>query len=355
MGIEISTITAQEMRDLAISGGVNVPIEQTWVWAEFEETFPHRKLLAFVKVVANGEPVAILSLVKDKFRGFDFLWAKHGPVWLVPENERLEHEAVDALVRWVKKRDPKIAFIRLHLRYPRKRDESPLGTAVFEEGVILDVENDANAYWNALRPEGRENLDRSLAADELEIRNITGEALEYLGGLGDVLEGEDDIKARDFPTLSEEDQRNLLATLGQEHSQVYLASRKEGEVDKPLAWVVFTIGGTEAVYYLSAIVEGTEKYAPLSRVIHQASKDFRAKGIRTIDMVGIGPDLLPVGADEDEDVELGLRFAQTLTNVRPAYDVPVSRVLFALVEQTELPHKAVATIKRKLKRSEKND
>lgn len=359
MRAKILPITAQEMRDLAIEAGVNVPIEQTWVWAEFEETFPHRKLLGFAKAVVDDEPVAIFSLVKDKLRGFDFLWAKHGPVWLVEESRELEHATVDALVRWIRKRDPKIAFVRLHLRYPRKRDESPLGAPAFDEGLILDLRADEDAFRNSLLEKERQKLDLALDQKNLEIRNVTAESLEHFDEFREVVEQEEDyVPARDFPALSPEDQRNLLATLGMDHTQVYLAIRKDedGE-EQPVAWAVFTLGGTEAVYYLSAIADGSEQHAPLSQVLHRASHDLRKRGVKTIDMVGIGPDLLPKGteADAEEQEELSVKFSQDTTHVRPAYDVPVNRVLFALAEQTELPHKAVGKIKRKLKRREKND
>lgn len=358
--VKVKSITAQEMRDLAIAGGVNVPIEQTWVWAEFEETFPHRKLIGFFKIEYEKKPVAILSLVSDKFRGFEFFWAKHGPVWLVEESESLEHEAVDALVKWARKKDSMVAFLRLHLRYPRKRDEVPLSTPAFDEGVILDVGAQEDAFRDSLREDEREKLDAALDEGAVKVKDITDRAVDHLGELYELVDDEEDVAARDFPTLSREDYRNLLATLGDEHARVYLATEEDedGE-EKPLAWAVFTIGGNEAVYYQSAIDDEGEEHAALSQILHRANRDLREAGVKKLDMVGMGPDLLPA-ADEDlvlepEHLELEKKFAETTTHVRPAYDVPVNRVLFALVEQTVLPDKAMKKLKRKLKKREKDD
>ena len=99
--------------------------------------------------------------------------------------------------------------------------------------------------------------------------------------------------------------------------------------------------------------------AALSQILHRANHDLREAGVEKLDMVGMGPDLLPA-ADEDlvlqpEHLELEKKFAETVTHVRPAYDVPVNRVLFTLVEQTVLPDKAMKKLKRKLKKREKDD
>lgn len=321
--VGIRSISAQEMREAAIAAEVNVPIEQTWVWADFEETFPDRHLLGFFQVSLADQPVAILGLTSYRYHGFEFVWCKHGPVWLADDEPDLEQATVEALVRWIRKKRPRTAFLRLHLRYPGEDAHPPMQITTYDRTVIVHLAEDEEVLMAGFKPRTRQDIRRAGRKSPVDCQDETEAAAQDFGPYFEIMAETADRQG--FTPWSQEVYENLLRSLRYEHSRLY-AARLDGRL---LAFTIFTLSGSEAVYYYAAAnAEGRNNRATV-QLLYFALATLGKEGYTTADLMGIGSDLAP---SLNTLTAFKSGFSQDITEVPPAYDVPVSKVRYAALE-----------------------
>lgn len=312
-------IQAQQMRERAVEAHVNVPIEQTWVWYEFEETFPGRELIGFFEVVVDGEPVALIALQRVEYHGFHFLWAKHGPVWLVPVNVELEKRVVEMLVAWAKKNAPLAPFIRLHLTEPVCGAQPPVQMITYDKTVVMETGGDAEQVMADFKKRTRTRLRQYLRRSPVEVRDETAAAVEDFGEFYQIMAST--ASRQGFNAWGPEVYQSMLRELGTEHARLLSAS-VDGE---RVAWAIFTLSGTGAEYLYAACTDrGREVGAP-PQILLQAAVSLGEEGIEEMDLMGIGSELSP-SLSHLNPFKTG--FAKEETQVAPAWDVPVNKAAY---------------------------
>ena len=344
--VGIRPIAAQEMREYAVATHVNVPIEQTWVWAEFEETFPDRNLMGFFGVTVDGETVAILGLTRYDYHGFEFVWAKHGPVWLVENTQELEDAALTALVSWLKKKRARTAFVRLHLEFPHADARPPLQITTYDRTVYVALAPDEATLMSGYKPRMRTNIRGAAKKSPLEFADETERAAADMSEYYAVMQETADRQG--FTPWSKDVYQSLLETLGEEHARLYTA-RSDGEL---VAFTIITLAGVEAIYYYAAATDLGRKTGASAQLLHYACKTLGEEGLTRMDLMGVGSPLAP-SLDVLTTFKSG--FAKEIAEVAPAYDVPVNKTLFKTLELLGSGKSKVNTLKEKLSRSEKDD
>ena len=103
--IEANDITVEELETKAAELGVNLPIEQTVVWAGYQATINGRTPWGAVELTQDGRTIALVSLFDYETHGYHYLRSNHAPVWVAEPNEELEGQAIDALAAHVRAKD----------------------------------------------------------------------------------------------------------------------------------------------------------------------------------------------------------------------------------------------------------
>ena len=321
--VKVRPITGQEMRDTAVEAQVVVPVEQTWVWAEFEETFPDRDLIGFFEITADGEPVAVLGLTAYDYHGFKFVWCKNGPVWLVPEDAALEKKAVRALVRWIKRRQPSTAFLRMHLRFPLADAKPPMQITPYDRTVIVDLADTEDDLMAGYKRRMRTQIRGARRKTPVELADESLAGAEDFGPYYKIME--ETAERQDFTIWPQEVYEHLLRSLGEEYSRLYVA-RVDGEV---AALAIFTMAGRRAAYYYAAANEaGRDNRAPV-QLLHYALLELGKEGNTSADLMGVGSELAP---SLNPMTALKSGFAAEITTISPAYDVPVNKLRYKALE-----------------------
>ena len=341
----VRNITAQEMRDLAFGAGITVPIEQTWTWYDFEDSFSDRELVGFYSVLEEGEPVAVLALMKTDYHGFDFLWSKNGPVWLVEPTEKRERWLVDLLVRWIKDRSSRIAFVRLHLLYPGKNAHDPVQIISHDRTVVVQLDPDPEKILAGFSKKGRASVRRSIRRDPVEIVDETTQATADFAPYFELMEETGDRQG--FTHWDKDVYEGMLRGLTEDHARVF-AARREGRL---VGWSVVTIAGPSASYYYAASnKEGRECRAP-EQLVSGAASRLGAQGIKTLDLVGIGSDRAPSLRGL---TPFKTKFAAEVTEVAPAYDIPVNKALYRVLMSLRHGKKRIEGLTSRLQRAKED-
>lgn len=316
--VTIKRITAQEMLDLAITTHTNVPLEQTWAWAEFEETYPGRELVGFFAVYQGDNPVAIFALVRRKYHGFESVAMDRGPVWLVPENEALEHAAIDALAAWIKQRSPRTIFLRAHLRYPRQGDLLVSDAGGAEQTIMMDLAGGKDEILARFSDRGRAGYEEAAGGSYVDIADETPTAIEDFAPYFEIMETGEETEEEEWSLQS---CQSVLRTLGPKHCRVY-GARIAGEL---VAWRILSLSGVEAAELCAASnALGVATGSP-ALILAEAAFDLGEEGFERIDLRGVGDD----GETRPEATkEFKRAFAARPTQVAPAYEIPVNRTLF---------------------------
>lgn len=344
--VRIRPIAAQEMRDLAVQTGVNVPIEQTWVWAEFEETFPDRALVGFFSIIVDGQTVAILGLTRYEYHGFEFVWAKHGPVWLVENTPELERAAVRALVKWLKKKRSRTAFVRLHLAFPSGEAHLPMQITTYDRTVYVALSPEEATLMSGYKPRMRTSIRGAAKKTPLDFADETALAMADMTEYYAIMEETADRQG--FNAWSQDVYQSLLETLGHEHARLYTA-RHEGQL---VAFTIVTLAGVEAIYYYAAANELGRTRRASAQLLHWACATLGQEGLVRMDLMGVGSPLAP-SLDVLTTFKSG--FSKEVVETAPAYDVPVNKTLFRALELLGSGKSKVNTLKARLSRSEKDD
>ncbi len=324
-----AAVPADEFERLAHAAGRSVPVEQAEVWEAYDTAVPGRR--PWGRVVARdagGTARALIALTRFEGRGFTYLWAKHGPVWLLAEGEHpspADEAAFHAGLRaHIAATDPRIAFVRLHAHH-RTGDLKPLLQSVtYDETVEVDLTLGEDGMMAAMGKTGRKKLRRTLRDEGFalsEERSISRE------GFDELYEIYAETARRDgFGIYPASVYYALLTSLG-DAARLWVARRTDapGTPGRPVSWVISTFyDGVGQDYYGGSNSEGLETNAAL-RLKWFILTSLSAEGGRRYDMMGVGSALSPqlMGVRQFK-----LQFADDTTPVDASWDLPVKPLLY---------------------------
>ena len=314
-------VDGREMR-LAV-GNSPFPVEQTEAWERFEEAMG-RPLWGRYLYEDGGKPVAAIALYRYEMGGQTFLWAKHGPVWLKEQSPEREAHLRRLLRLVVKERDRSVRFIRMHARYGDTDLRELLSTITYDRTYVIDLVPKTPEKMAAVMPkDGRRAVKRAeRVAREAgcTISDETGLSREEFDKVYEVLR---ETAERDgFKPHDAEVYWTMLTALGEKNARLFVL-RKDGV---PHAWDLILTSGKDAVAYYGASSNESRTFRGAEALDWWAACTLAQEGYRGLDLMGAGstrvPSLYTVG-------QYKKRYAQHVTEVDGAWDVPVSRVIYS--------------------------
>ncbi|MCR2052218.1 peptidoglycan bridge formation glycyltransferase FemA/FemB family protein [Actinomyces bowdenii] len=325
----IREVDWETFRAIAASAGVTLPIEQTAVWDSFDITAQGREPWGRVLYRdRRGRDRALVSLARMSVRGFPYLWARHGPVWLGAEPTAGEEQELRALLaRGVGRRDPRVVFLRLHAAIPGPDCHELLQTMTYDRTVIIDLDQaDDEALLASFKSRGRRDVRKALRNEELTFHDETAQAEDVFGELYEILT---ETGERDgFRAAPEQTYRTMLRALGPRHARLFVARRSGREA---LAWSLVTVYGDSAVRYYAGSAAAGRRMRASDALLYKEACRLRAEGVRHYDLMGVDSKRVPELAGVRE---FKSKFApQGPVDVPGAWDVPVRPLLYtALVK-----------------------
>lgn len=309
----------ETFRAIAAKAGTTLPIEQTAVWDSFDITAQGREPWGRVVLRdARGQDRALVSMARMSVRGFRYLWARHGPVWLGPEpTAREEQELRTLLVRGVRRRDPRVVFVRMHAAHPGEDCHELLQTMTYDRTVIIDLDRDDDeALLASFKPRGRRDVRKALRNEELTLHEETAQAEDVFGELYEILT---ETGQRDgFRAAPRETYQTMLHALGPGHARLFVARRQGQEA---LAWSLVTVYGDGALRYYAGSSAAGRRLRATDALLYREACLLRAEGVRRYDLMGVDSPRVPELAGVRE---FKSKFTtQGPVDVPGAWDVPV--------------------------------
>ena len=299
-------VDGREMR-LAV-GNSPFPVEQTEAWERFEEAMG-RPLWGRYLYEDEGKPVAAIALYRYEMGGQTFLWAKHGPVWLKEQSPEREAHLRRLLRSVVKERDRSVRFIRMHARYGAADLRELLSTITYDRTYVIDLVPRTPEKMAAVMPkDGRRAVKRAerVAREFDKVYEVLRETAERDG----------------FKPHDAEVYWTMLTALGEKNARLFVL-RKDGV---PHAWDLILTSGKDSVAYYGASSNESRTFRGAEALDWWAACTLAQEGYRGLDLMGAGstrvPSLYTVG-------QYKKRYAQHVTEVDGAWDVPVSRFIYS--------------------------
>ncbi|AWE41891.1 MULTISPECIES: GNAT family N-acetyltransferase [unclassified Actinobaculum] len=324
-----------EFYRIAKDAGVTLPPEQSIAWDAFDEATPGRS--PWGRVVyrgGDGAPRALLALTRMEVRGFPYLWAKHGPVWLGDDpSPEEEADLRELLIKGVRHRDRSIVFVRLHAMHAAPDCHELLQTKTFDRTIILNLDRDDDeAILASFKSRGRRDVRKALRNESLTFADETDRAEEVFDELYAILT---ETGERDgFRAAPKETYLTMLRALGPEHARLYVARENGGPA---LAWGLPVLWEDRAIYYYAASSHQARRMLAADALLYKEACWLHELGVRTFDLMGIDSERAPELA--------GVRmFKSKFTQGEPvevagAWDVPVRpRLYAALVHALNAKH-----------------
>lgn len=224
--IIIERVTPATMEEEASKHNIELPIEQTSVWADFQADINGRRPWGCLLIRRDTELVAVISLIDMETHGYHYLRSVHGPVWASKPNEELEEQMIAALADYVKRNDKRVAFLRIDT-CTSKGTFPVLSTVPYNETVVLDITGDDEEILARMKKRGRRDVRKALRespaviADETEL--ATRDFSDYYAVMVETAHRDG------FNPAPMSDYTDMIKALGPEHCRVF-AGRIDGKV-----------------------------------------------------------------------------------------------------------------------------
>lgn len=159
--ITLEFTDAATMEQQAVQAGLTLPIEQTAVWAKYQNTIDGRTPWGAYVVKQDGAPIAFIALIDYETHGYHYLRSVHGPAWLDKPSAQLEAQVRDLLVEDVRKRDKNVVFLRIDL-WNFEGSFPVLSTVPYNETVYVDITGGDEAILTRMKKRGRRDVRKAL-------------------------------------------------------------------------------------------------------------------------------------------------------------------------------------------------
>ncbi len=318
--IQAKEISIEQLEATAADLGINLPIEQTAVWATYQATIEGRTPWGCVALEEDGQMLALVSLFDYETHGYHYLRAGHGPVWASEPTPEQESAGIEALAAYARAKDKRQRFMRLGIKAELSASVPVLSGVPYDHTVIIDVTGTEEDILSRMKPRGRRDVRKALRESPVTCADETELALKSFEEHYDVMR---ETGQRDgFAPAPCSDYEDMIRILGKEHCRVY-AGRLDGRV---VTWSIVTINGTRAVRYYGASRNETMRQHVTDKLVLFECCDLGTnKGCLDYDMMGIGSEFSPslMGLNEFKT-----KFTKQVAEVAPDRDVPLSKVFY---------------------------
>lgn len=335
--IAIERVTPQTLEREAQEHHIELPIEQTAVWADYQAGITDRKPWGSLLIRNDGELVAVISLIDMKTHGYHYLRSVHGPAWVSKPSAALERQVVKALVDYVRQHDKEIVFLRIDTwsdagTYP------VLSTVPYNETVVLDLTGGDDAIMQRMKRRGRRDVRKALRESPAEIADETQQAAQDFTPYYQVMV---DTARRDgFTPAPMSDYSDMLKALGPDHCHVY-AARIDGKV---VAWSMVTIHDTTAVYYYASMLSEVRRQRVPDKLLYTVACSLGADGLTKLDLMGIGNDFAPSLKGLNE---FKTKFTEETVSLAAGRDIPIKTTFYRMLRLMQSARHGLKNLKDK--------
>ncbi|MFC4556516.1 lipid II:glycine glycyltransferase FemX [Georgenia faecalis] len=305
----------------ALTADVVVPVEQSLVWDAYDRAMPGRRPWKRFAFEVDGRPAAVIALSEYRGRGFRYLWAKHGPVWMCEPTAELERALRTVLVAGVRAVDPGIAFVRLHARHGADDLHELLQSVTYDRTVVVHLDSRSDDDLLAgMKKRGRRDLRKGQREHPVEVREETGLTADDFAELYAVLQ---ETAERDgFGIHPASVYTTMLDALGPGAARVFVG-RHDGAIE---SWVIVTVHDAAATAYYAASSAAGRASDAATQLYWEIIRTLRDEGVRTFDFMGIGSDRAP---SLESLTTMKTKFTPEVTAVDGAWDVAVRPLRYA--------------------------
>ena len=304
----------------ATERGIQLPIEQTGEWADFEHTIEGRKPWGSYRLERDGKPVAYVRLYDYETHDYHYLRANHGPVWLSDPTPEDERDALYAIADVVRARGEGQVFLRCGVDADLDCCQPALSIVPYDTTVVIDVTGGDEAILSRMKARGRRDVRKALREAPVTCADETELASRSFSEYYDVLleTGERD----GFHPAPESDYEDMVRILGPEHCRVYAGRDRSGRV---VTWSLVTISGSRATRYYAASRTATMRLHVTDKLLYfECCSLGRVLGgsVTSYDLMAIGSELSPtlMGLNEFKT-----KFCKEVAHVAPDRDFPFRR------------------------------
>lgn len=330
-------IDEKEFNRIAEQNNVELPIEQSMLWLKFDEAAGRTPWLG-VKYSPNGKDRALMSLGSYNVRGFKYLWARHGPVWIGEQPSASEEEKFfDRLANDMRKINPRVVFVRAHATHRPARLKPILQTITYDQTVIIDLTKSEEDVLAAMRQSGRRNIRKGLRNNDLKVVEWTDRGEDGFHVCYEILQT---TAQRDgFTVHPESVYLNMMKALGPQHCRLFVTELK----GKAVAWALVTVYHGHGVYYYGGSTAEAHKTWAADLLHWRIMQTLQNEGVKSYDLMGIGSELSPQLGGV---TQFKRKFAPGSTYVAPAWDLPVKPVVYRCLQIALRVKRAVSRLIR---------
>lgn len=324
---ELRELTAEDFESALAASGVVVPIEQTPVWAAYQDTIEGRTTWGYFALTRDGADAAYVTFTDYETHGYHYLRAHHGPIWIEEPSEQDETEAMEALVSYVHARDHRQVFMRLAVDHELPMSSPTLSSIPYDTTVIIDLTGGDEAILSRMKPRGRRDVRKALRESPITCVDETDKAAESFEEYYAVMAATADRDG--FVPAPCSEYETMIRLLGREHCRVYVGRLEDGTVAN---WNIVTISGTRAVNYYAASSNETMRMHVVDKLLYHICCDLGKQGLLDFDLMAIGSDFSPslMGLNEFKT-----KFCKEVAHVAPDRDVPIKKLFYRSLHATK--------------------
>lgn len=318
----IERVKPATMEANAAAAGIELPIEQTGVWADFQAGIPGRRPWGSLLIRDHGAGdavVAVISLIDMETHGYHYLRSIHGPAWKAKPTPQQEEAALEALLKFIRLHDKHVAFVRIDTWYSHPGEQPVLSTVPYNATVVLDVTGGEDEILSRMKPRGRRDVRKALRECPAEIADETQQAAADFTDYYKVMV---ETARRDgFNPAPMSDYTDMIKALGPDHCRVF-AGRVDGKV---VAWAIVAAEGKTGIYYYASMLSEVRRLHVPDKLLFTVATTLGQEGFEKLDLMGIGNDFAPSLKSLNE---FKTKFSKEITEVAAAHDFPLKKGLY---------------------------
>lgn len=323
--ITIERVTPQTLEKEAAANGIDLPIEQTAVWADFQSGVAGRAPWGSLLIRDNDTLVAVISLIDMETHGYHYLRSVHGPAWKTKPSEAQEQAVIQALADFVRLHDKHVVFLRIDT-WTDKGTYPVLSTVPYNETVVLDITGGDEALLARMKKRGRRDVRKALRESPAEVADETAQATQDFADYYAVMV--ETAKRDGFTAAPMSDYTDMIKALGPDHCRVF-AARIDGKV---VAWTIVTTHGKTAVYYYASMLTSVRRQHVPDKLLYFAACTLGQEGYEKFDLMGIGNDFAPSLKSLND---FKTKFAPDTVMIAAGRDIPIKKGFYTMLRMVQ--------------------
>jgi hypothetical protein len=314
--MQIVKATHKDLDRLLAAEKLELPIEQSFVWQEFDKKVPGRKPLGvFFARSGEGKIVAVATLTQINQKGYSWIWVKHGPFFLTdPASHDDVEQVLTALTTYAKQNVKDASFMRVTTQKVNISLQPPIHHTMYDRTILIDITKSDDQLLTDMTRGGRYDVKKSLKAG-LEFKEIASkDALKSFDAYYAILE--ETAKRDGFRTNPKSTYMHMLDALGANAS--LFAAYKD---DQPVSWAIVTNFAGKGVYYYAAGNNLGRTLCAAYGLQFYIMQSLRKKGCKTYDLMGIESPDYPSYASV---TGFKKKFSSNIVDVNKTFDIPLN-------------------------------